>query len=322
MHERTFTDSGTVGATPPHTLPYKIILNADAGSVANIGLESLDDILESSVLPIASCTLLSPGELFEAIRNHDPDTSNLLIGGGDGTIRTCAKILHDTDIPFGVLPMGTMNLLARDLGLPTKLGDALTAYAQGCDPVQIDMGFLNDEPFLCCACLGTVPETSIFRESFRGKNDVLAIPRVTIFMLSQMDNLARRHLRVKIDDTSHRMRASSIVVSNNPFIMDGPGISNSFKKEGLRGGKLGVYAVQPKSLWEKIRLVLKLGLGGWRQDPIVTQWTGDMVDIKTHRRRELVSLDGETMHLSTPLSYKIMTQKLKILVPTVPQDQV
>ena len=73
--------------------------------------------------------------------------------GGDGTITACAAGLAGSGIPLAVLPAGTGNLLARNLGLPLELGDALVVGLTGADR-ELDVGTANGRPFLVMAGVG------------------------------------------------------------------------------------------------------------------------------------------------------------------------
>ena len=78
----------------------------------------------------------------------------VIVAGGDGTVACAGHALAGSDIPLGVLPYGTMNLLAKDLGLP--IGDlpaALKAIAAGAIRT-IDVGEVNGQSFLCASMLG------------------------------------------------------------------------------------------------------------------------------------------------------------------------
>ncbi len=77
----------------------------------------------------------------------------ILASGGDGTVTACAAAIAGSGIPLGVLPAGTGNLLARNLGLPLELDAALTVALDGNDR-QLDMGCVNGKPFIVMAGLG------------------------------------------------------------------------------------------------------------------------------------------------------------------------
>lgn len=63
--------------------------------------------------------------------------------GGDGTVRAVAAVLADTDVALGILPQGTGNLLARNLGVPLNGPAAAVAHALGADPRRIDVGTIE-----------------------------------------------------------------------------------------------------------------------------------------------------------------------------------
>ncbi len=73
--------------------------------------------------------------------------------GGDGTVNEIGQPLVGTNVPLGILPLGSGNGLARHLGLPLTLTAALERLFQG-SAITIDHGLLNDIPFFCTAGIG------------------------------------------------------------------------------------------------------------------------------------------------------------------------
>jgi diacylglycerol kinase family enzyme len=77
----------------------------------------------------------------------------VVASGGDGTISACASGLAGSDIPLGVLPSGTGNLLARNLGLPLDLEGALAVALMGAQR-RLDVAVANGRAFVVMAGLG------------------------------------------------------------------------------------------------------------------------------------------------------------------------
>jgi diacylglycerol kinase (ATP) len=77
----------------------------------------------------------------------------VLASGGDGTVTACVSGVAGSGIPLGVLPCGTGNLLARNLGLPLSLDEALTVALTGSD-LRLDVGTANGRPFVVMAGIG------------------------------------------------------------------------------------------------------------------------------------------------------------------------
>ncbi|HZI75575.1 MAG TPA: diacylglycerol kinase family protein, partial [Gemmatimonadales bacterium] len=80
----------------------------------------------------------------------------LVAGGGDGTINTAASELVDSDIPLGVIPLGTLNHFAKDLGIPIDLAGAAKVVLEGAR-CQVDVGEVNGRVFLNNSSLGAYP---------------------------------------------------------------------------------------------------------------------------------------------------------------------
>ena len=77
----------------------------------------------------------------------------VISSGGDGTVTACAGGVAGSGVPLGVLPSGTGNLLARNLGLPLKLDAALAVALTGAER-RLDVGVANGRPFVVMAGIG------------------------------------------------------------------------------------------------------------------------------------------------------------------------
>ncbi len=294
--------------------PYSVYINGDSGTVLKLGRDALSSIIKDSPLPLERLTFVPAAELAaqvaQAARNGP-----VLVGGGDGTIRACAQEALTHRTAFGILPLGTMNLMARDLGLPLDLPKTLESYAEGAQTRTIDVGHVNDRVFLCCAGVGTMPESSEFREQNRDSPMLMLLPRLTLFVLEQMAPHNRRRFSMHIDGRKHKIRSAALVIANNLFtreIMPGDiGITRGALDRGL----LGVYSASPANHWDKIRLLWRLRFGNWHDDAVIREWRGRRTVLETANKQELISLDGETETLSTPLDFRIIPRALDMLVP-------
>ena len=177
---------------------YHIYINKASGTVQSMGQKTLENMIKESDLPIAELHFLSPPDLIKNVKNFDRDAP-LIIGGGDGTIKSCTETLIKKQIPFGFFPLGTMNLLAKDLSIPVDIKEAIQAYAKDTEIFEMDVGKVNGEYFLCCVGLGTMPETSEYREENRSDSQPILIPKLTVYMLQQMDQRNCKRLTLNLD---------------------------------------------------------------------------------------------------------------------------
>ena len=126
-----------------------VLLNARAGTLLDMGATRVVDEIKSALQPHCErldVRLLSPREMRRAIADaavgrHD----TVIIGGGDGSVSAAVAAFSGSDKVLGVLPFGTMNLLARDLGMPTDPRAAVAALAAAV-PRRIDLAEINGRP--------------------------------------------------------------------------------------------------------------------------------------------------------------------------------
>jgi YegS/Rv2252/BmrU family lipid kinase len=135
----------------------------------------------------------------------------VLACGGDGTVTACAAGMAGTGVPLAVIPMGTGNLLARNLGLPTGLDEAL-AVALGSVQAPIDVGRVNGALFVVMAGLGLDARMlSGASEPLKKRLGWLAYP------IAAVRHLGDRPMRVTVSadgGPGRRMRASALIVGN------------------------------------------------------------------------------------------------------------
>lgn len=294
---------------------FQIYINENSGTAQKLGPDAISAIITKSGIDVKSLFILPPDEFFSRFESINHESSPILVGGGDGTITSVAKIMKANDQPFGILPMGTMNLMAQDLGIPNIFEDAINAYSNDVTEISIDVGYANDELFLCSTAIGTIPESSVFREEHRTQSDPVLIPRLTLFVLEQLDPSHQRTYELHVDSKKHKLKSAMLVISNNAYNVSQNFLEPALRRSSLVDGKLAVYSAAPANMWDKIRFLARLGIGGWNKDPKVKEWMGKNIVLKTGNAQELVSLDGETMTLNMPVKLSIEPQSLKLLVP-------
>lgn len=296
------------------------IINGRAGTVLGLGLarEALQARLDAALSVTGhnvSIEIVDPVDFSAALAHalkDDPDA--IVVGGGDGTIRSAATLLKDSRTALGILPLGTLNRLARDLEIPLDLDEAAAALAHA-EIRAIDMAELNGRPFLCNSLIGLPPIYSRRRQRQRGQP---LIPRIRGYV-SVLRHIARsrRKLTIVVDDGVERrkVRALSIAVSNNLYA-DAAGIV--LRRPALDRGELGIYVSRHESGLALAVAFLRAMLGRWRSDPNLEESIAHTCEIASSKSALRVSNDGEVEIVRTPLRYRALPKSLKVLAPALP----
>jgi diacylglycerol kinase family enzyme len=291
------------------------IVNTRAGTVLDWESGSLkEEILAAFRAQGHEVTLhlISPDELVPAIeRALAEGCQALIVGGGDGTVRTAATKLLGTDVPLGILPLGTLNRLARDLKIPLEVHAAAATLANG-RVAEIDVGDVNGRIFLNNSILGLTVIYSQYRQSVRGRP---LLERMRGYATAFKDILkSRRRMDVDIDhgQTRMRLRVLSMAVSNNRYVEKA---SLMLQKQALNDGVLAAYISQHPSGWGLARAIVRAMLGRFRTDPNVVHLEAHEIDVSARRSRLRIANDGELEIVEMPLRYTIRPSALKVLVP-------
>jgi diacylglycerol kinase family enzyme len=214
------------------------------------------------------------------------------MAGGDGSLGAVAQVAVERDVPFVVVPFGTRNHFARDLGLDRD--DPLAALHAFGDGVErrLDVGYVGDRLFLNNVSLGLYARLVHRREHRRRRREALA--RLRALLLTIRDR--RRRQRFTVD--GEEVRARLVLVANNDYSLD---LLSLGERERLDEGRLHLYI--PHGLrritWEE-RSCTKLEIGS----PLP---------------RVRAAVDGEPVELDTPLDFRIEPLALRVLVPRAPE---
>lgn len=236
----------------------------------------------------------------------------VVVCGGDGSILAVVKALGERKLPLGIIRGGTMNILARDLGLPEALDEAADVIVGG-KIRAIDMGFVNDQLFLCNSAIGLMPHLARAREKLREVSWWKKWPTVLSQAVTLIRTYPRLHVKIEMNGETRHFRTRAIAISNNP-LADAKGPIPP--RETLDSGKLGIYIARDTSRLAVVRVAAHMLAGNWQNDETVASLSIKSAVLSLDRPRPLsVMNDGEPTQLKTPLHYTIRPQALQVLVP-------
>lgn len=249
-------------------------------------------------------------QVMRAARNG---AEAVVVAGGDGTIRTAAKLLAGTDKPLGILPLGTRNRLARALGIPDDPAEAIRTLAAG-SVRHADIGEVNGHAFVFTSMYGILNRFGEHREEHRGRSLVLEFPAAAWAVLKELIRAPSREFEIITGNRSRRCASSVFIVSNNPFLPGGFG--GQPRLASLDSGRLGVYISRHQGRMGLLRLVGELLTGRWDRDPDIVRKAVPSFTVKVAGAGPVeIMNDGEFLRLQSPLEYSIRPRALRIIVP-------
>jgi diacylglycerol kinase family enzyme len=238
------------------------------------------------------------------------DAERIVAGGGDGTLNAVAAAIIAADKALGVLPFGTLNHFAKDLGIPLDLESAVGAIVAGHE-IRVDVGEVNGHIFLNNASLGLYPR--VVRE--RERQQRLGWSKGPAAVWAAFAVL-RRHpfldIRLNVGGQSLTGRTPFLFVGNNEYAMERLTIGS---RASLDKGRLSVYATSRLGRWGLLRLALRALAGGLRQERDLLAFATTDLLVETRRSRVRMALDGEVIVLRPPLHYAIRPRALRVLAP-------
>lgn len=234
----------------------------------------------------------------------------VIVGGGDGSLRTAAGVLAGTGVPLGILPLGTMNHFAKDLGLPLSIQEASVAIAGG-QIRAVDIAEVNGEIFINNSSIGIYPYMVIDRERRMARHKLAKWAAMVPAFFRMMWHFPRRRLRIAAPGFERPYRTPCLFVGNNQYAME---LFTARRRQRLDSGKLWFYVVKPREPLEFFWMVCRLCFGRFDQKRDVDRFELAEAEVSAKASRLPVALDGEVRLLQSPLRYRSCPGALTVLV--------
>jgi diacylglycerol kinase family enzyme len=215
---------------------------------------------------------------------------------------------------LGVLPLGTLNHFARDLGIPTELEAAARVLAEG-TVLRVDVGEVNGRRFVNNSSVGLYPRVVRRRRrlrAFLGKWLALVLGALAVLW-----RFPRIRLRLRAAGVDAPVVTPFLFVSNNRYE---PDLRAGGKRDALDGGALHVYVARTEKRRAFLRVAIRW-LAGRGRDEDVSELAAREVSVESRRHRIDVAADGEVLRLRPPLRYVIHPGALAVLVPALPSPR-
>ncbi|MGB3207999.1 MAG: lipid kinase [Crinalium sp.] len=283
-----------------------LLVNPHARRGKNALLQAMQELRQLNV-EIITGESDNPADFAKIIRQYHQQVDLVIIGGGDGTVNAAVEGLLDTDLPLGILPLGTANNLARTLNIPSSLPQACQIIAGG--KVQpIDLGWVNGKYFLNIASLGLSAEVNR-RVSKRLKRH-WGVFAYIVTALQTLLTIRPFWVDIWCDDESIEVKTIQITVANGRYYGSGLVIADDAT---IDDQTLDLHSLEIQNWWEILPLIPAALRGKSAIGSCVRTIKGK--DIRLHTRKPYaINTDGERT-TETPARFRVIPNALQVFVP-------
>ena len=300
-----------------------LLLNKSAGGI----LTGHGDIHEAVCSAFANrgihaeAKVLPGSELAEAARSaveraNRKEIDAIVAAGGDGTIGTVAAALADTGIPFGIIPLGTLNHFARDMRIPLDIEAAVEVIAAAHERT-VDAAEVNGRIFINNSSIGVYPFMVLEREERRR----YGIGKWTAMVWAALDVLRLfplRRFHVYANGRCENRRTPCLFVGNNEYRLDLLGLG---KRDRLDRGELWLYIAKQQTRLSLVWFTFRALLGLTHPGTDLECFAAGEAAITSKRKRLNVATDGEVQWMAPPLHYRTRPGALRVYTPAEQSSQ-
>ena len=256
--------------------------------------------------------VVAPERLTDVIADAVADgDKRIVVAGGDGTISSAARSLVGTGVELGIVPAGTLNHFARDLGIPADLPSACEIAADHTVTACADVGSVNGLLFLNTSSVGAYVKLVRTRERLErrfGYRLASAAAALRVFL-----GIPRFDVELEVDGIVRRYRTPMVFVAVGERELKLPTLGKR-----VSGGRRGLHVMVVRGQRRAGLLALALaavarGVGHVSRTPKLDTFIVDRCRVDV-RRRGPVAVDGEIVQLDTPMEYELRPNALNVVV--------
>ena len=263
--------------------------------------------LQAQIYPI------EPDQLVATIQKLkvSPDVNTIIFGGGDGTLSTAAGLLLGSDIAIGVLPLGTFNYFAYDLGMPLNVTKAVKALTNGVVR-PIDVGEMNGHIFINKVSLGIHPHAIEKRKAYQARWSMNKRLATSYALLGAVWRSPPLHINLQ-NGQEKRLEVPFIILGNNQHEVAS---GKCLQRRSFDKGHLSVLYTQELRRLKLFKMCLRTfsGLQIATMPELERLWL-KRVTIKSEQSKLKLSIDGEIIETEPPFKFRIHSRSLRIIMP-------
>lgn len=288
--------------------PLPVIINASGGTATRLGdklADTVHDAFDKAGRAIA-LELVEGKDIVAAVQRHVGKRA-VVVGGGDGTLGGAAGVLADSRTSLAILPLGTRNHLALELGIPEDLPEAASVAVDGYHR-QIDIGCAGKRVFVNNASLGIYTCLVREREAHSAPKWLATVPAA----VATIRQWRAQAFDLVVDRKRRDLRTPLLFIGNNRYSFAKGKVG---ARESLSDGTLSLYAVAAQRPLGLAAFAARALVG--RADP-----SNDFEEKFDARRIVVdgkgpidVALDGEVVSLTRPVVFKTLPGALSVIVP-------
>jgi len=240
----------------------------------------------------------------------------ILVSGGDGTIATAAAELLNSDAELAILPGGTLNHFARDLGVSTEAAEALELAVKG-QCRGVDIGFVNGHVFLNTSSVGAYVRFVRIRERLERRFGYRAASALAALRI--LFQLRRFAVELEVEGKPRIYRTPLVFIGVGERELQLPTLGNRVS-DGRRG--LHVMVVNGRSRARLLALALAAvarGVNAAARTPELDSFVVERCRV-TLPRPTAVALDGELVAMNETLEYQVRRDALHVVCPPPESD--
>ncbi|WMS44474.1 diacylglycerol kinase family protein [Acuticoccus sp. MNP-M23] len=283
-----------------------LIVNRASGFHLTSG-EAPDEIAGSLRAAGIDVTVLE-GDVGEQIaKSRESDADMVIVDGGDGTINAVITAHAGGGRPVGIIPGGTMNLLATDFGIPVDRAAAVQVIASG-KTRPIDAGAIDGHLFLHTALTGLPVRIGVHREHRRGRLTIFDKVWLGVHALATLGRDPKLKLTLDGKDTASLESGTFAFLVGT--LKEGQILPRPVRR--LSSGKLTALSLHPKSGLDLARIVVRGAFGDLVTDPDVDALVMERANLSGLRRKSHAMLDGESVFLKLPSVIEVRPAAIEV----------
>jgi YegS/Rv2252/BmrU family lipid kinase len=242
--------------------------------------------------------------ILTEISNYSPDI--VAVAGGDGTVNLLAKILCGKNIPLLIIPLGSANGMAKELGIANRPEAALDLISKGVTK-NIDLLKINGN---ICIHLGDVGLNASIVKRFE-KDPKRGLWTYARHLFKELFLINAFHFNITVDNKSFKKKAVSVTVANASKYGTGAVINPLGQ---IDDGKFELVIIKPFPKIHLISITWKMFIGRLQTSEFVDVYTGKEATIQTSKKTTL-QIDGEIIGKTKEIVVQILPQSLAIRMP-------